>query len=477
MSKKLFQALGAPDEGVLCHELALRVQRSHLAFLDCYFQQDILEQWSLEQGVVKDASYQRACGVGLRSIAGESQALAYSEKISLPSIRDCVEHASSLPAAAQIHSATHSVHAHHQDALDLYAVDDLCAGVTDQQKVQALVRADQIARSLDERVIEVMLSISINDEHVWIVNSEGLSVVDHRPLVRFNAQVVMEAGIVREQGYSGYGGRYDLASLLCADKIDACVAEAVRLASVALSAQPAPAGVMPVVLGPGWPGILLHEAIGHGLEADFHRRETSAFTGKLGEQIAAPGCTVVDDACLPNARGSINIDDEGEIGQRTVLIKDGVLTSLMTDRFNADMLGMQRTGNGRRESYATLPMPRMTNTLMLPGQHDPAELISAVDEGIYAVNFAGGQVDITSGHFVFEANEAYRVRNGQIGEPIKGVMLVGDGASVLKQISMIGHDASIDPGVGTCGKDGQSVVVGVGQPSLLVDGLTVGGTE
>jgi TldD protein len=322
-----------------------------------------------------------------------------------------------------------------------------------------------------------MASVISQHRQVLVAASDGTLVGDVQPLVRLNVQVIAEDGSRREVGYQGAGGRYELEKLLDPEDWKPLVAEAVRVAALNLEAKPCPAGTLDVVLGPGWPGILLHEAIGHGLEGDFNRKETSAFANRLGERVAVPGVTVVDDGTLPGRRGSLNVDDEGTPTQRTVLIEDGILTGYLQDRQNARLMGMEPTGNGRRESYAHLPMPRMTNTFMLAGSDDPEEIVRSVDRGLYAVSFGGGQVDITSGKFVFSASEAYKIEGGRIGEPVKGATLIGNGPDVLTRVSRIGHDLALDQGVGTCGKDGQSVPVGVGLPTLRVDGLTVGGTE
>ena len=349
--------------------------------------------------------------------------------------------------------------------------------MTEQEKVELLRVLDAEARRQDPRVTQVIASLVAAHDVVLIVSSDGTLSGDVRPLVRCNVQVIVEQGDQREQGSSGGGARQAFSYFLEQERALGYAREAVRQALVNLEAVEAPAGSMPVVLGPGWPGVLLHEAIGHGLEGDFNRKGTSAFSGRIGEQVAAKGCTVVDDGTLPGRRGSLNIDDEGTPSQNTVLIEDGVLTGYMQDKLNARLTGVASTGNGRRESYAHLPMPRMTNTYMLPGDYDPQEIIASVDKGLYAVNFGGGQVDITSGKFVFSASEAYLIEQGRITQPVKGATLIGNGPDVLTRVSMIGKDLELDSGVGTCGKEGQSVPVGVGQPTLKVDELTVGGTN
>ena len=339
-----------------------------------------------------------------------------------------------------------------------------------------LLEIDRATRALDKRVEQVIVSLASSQDLVLVAASDGTMAADVRPLIRLNVSVIMEQDGQREQGYSGGGARSDLSYFVDSDTPMEFAREAVRQASVQLEAQPAPAGTMPVVLGPGWPGILLHEAVGHGLEGDFNRKGLSAFSGKIGQKVASEFCTIVDDGTIANRRGSLAVDDEGTPGQNTVLIENGILRAYMQDKLNARLMGVDATGNGRRESFAHVPMPRMTNTYMLAGPHDPAEIIASVDKGIYAPNFGGGQVDITSGKFVFSASEAYLVENGKVTAPVKGAMLIGDGPEALQKISMVGNDLKLDTGVGTCGKEGQSVPVGVGQPTLKIDELTVGGT-
>jgi TldD protein len=337
-------------------------------------------------------------------------------------------------------------------------------------------RIDEETRKLDKRVEQVIVSLSSNQDLILIAAADGTLAADVRPLVRLNITVIVEENGKREQGYSGGGARADLTYFLEGDRAMDLAKEAVRQALVLLDAKPAPAGSMPVVLGCGWPGILLHEAVGHGLEGDFNRKGTSAFAGLVGQRVASEYCTIVDDGTLPNRRGSLAVDDEGTPGQYNVLVENGILRGYMQDKMNARLMGVEPTGNGRRESFAHIPMPRMTNTYMLAGPHDPQEIIQSVDKGLYAPNFGGGQVDITSGKFVFSANEAYLIEKGKLTTPVKGAMLIGDGPEVLGLISMVGNDLELDQGVGTCGKDGQSVPVGVGQPTLKIDELTVGGT-
>ncbi|MFL2546032.1 MAG: metalloprotease TldD, partial [Candidatus Rariloculaceae bacterium] len=358
----------------------------------------------------------------------------------------------------------------------LYPIDDPSTSLDDADKVELLLSLDRAARSIDERVTQVMGSVASVYEIVLIQGSDGVLAADIRPLVRLNVSVIAEKGDRREQGYAGFGGRGDLSLLTAGEKVSDLAAEAVRQASVNMEAVPAPAGVMPVVLGAGWPGILLHEAIGHGLEGDFNRKGTSAFSGLIGESVATSECTVVDDGTLEGRRGSLNMDDEGSPTQCNTLIEHGVLKGYLHDKLNAELMDTKSTGNGRRESFAYPPMPRMTNTYMLPGKHAPEDVIASVEKGIYAPNFGGGQVDITSGKFVFSASEAYLIENGKITAPVKGAMLIGSGPEVLTHVSMVGSDLELDPGVGICGKEGQSVPVGVGQPTLRIDALTVGGT-
>jgi TldD protein len=364
-----------------------------------------------------------------------------------------------------------------ENLASLYQPLDPLDSLTEQQKVDLLRSTEQVARDLDPRVVQVMVSLAGVHDTVLVARSDGLMAADVRPLVRMNVTVITEQNGRREQGSAGGGGRVGMDWFCERDRAAEYAREAVRQALVNLEAVDSPAGEMTVVLGPGWPGILLHEAIGHGLEGDFNRKGTSAFSGRIGEQVASEQCTVVDDATLPDRRGSMTIDDEGEAGQNTVLIENGILKAYMQDQTNARLMNMAPTGNGRRESYAHLPMPRMTNTYMLPGNYDPGEIIASVDKGLYAVNFGGGQVDITSGKFVFSASEAYQIENGKVSRPVKGATLIGNGPDVLTRVSMVGSDLELDTGVGVCGKEGQSVPVGVGQPTMRIDGLTVGGVS
>ena len=448
--------------------------RHRIDFGDLYFQQTRYEAWSLEDRRVKDGQYSIEQGVGVRALAGEKTGFAYSDQIDSEALGDAARAARAIASQGEggTQIATRPI-----QSLALYPDADPLSSWADENKVQLLTRLDEAARSMDPRVSEVIANLAGVYETILVVASDGTCAADVRPLVRLNVSVIMESGERREQGFAGAGGRSDYrmfddfaAALQLAE-------EAVRQASVNMEARPAPAGNMPVVLGPGWPGVLLHEAIGHGLEGDFNRKGTSAFSGRIGEQVASGACTVVDDGTLPGRRGSLNVDDEGVPTQQTVLIENGVLSCYMQDKLNARLMGVAPTGNGRRESFGHAPMPRMTNTYMLPGEHDPAEIIASVDSGIYAPNFGGGQVDITSGKFVFSASEAYLIENGRLGAPVKGAMLIGNGPDVLTRVSMVGNDLKLDAGIGVCGKDGQSVPVGVGQPTLKIDSLTVGGTE
>jgi TldD protein len=441
-------------------------------FADLYFQFARSEAWSLEEGIVKSGSFNIEQGVGVRAVSGDKTAFAYSDEISLPALTGAARATRAIAAAGG--NAASPVLAGRALA-PLYVGDDPIASLPAEAKVKLLERLEQLARAADPRVTQVMAHIAGSWETILVARSDGHLAADVRPLARVSITVIMEENGRREQGSAGGGGRFDYGYF--SDAVLADYAEkAVHQARVNLAAKPAPAGEMTVVLGSGWPGILLHEAIGHGLEGDFNRKGSSAFSGRVGERVAAKGVTVVDDGTIPNRRGSLSVDDEGNPTQRTVLIEDGILAGYLQDTLNARLMGVQPTGNGRRESYAHLPIPRMTNTTMLAGDKDPQEIIASVKKGLYAANFGGGQVDITSGKFVFSAAEAYLIENGRITQPVKGATLIGNGPDVLTRVSMIGNDMALDPGVGTCGKDGQSVPVGVGQPTVKIDGLTVGGT-
>src|SRR5687768_12257035 len=441
-------------------------------YADLYFQYTRSESWSLEEGIVKSGSFNIDQGVGVRAVTGEKTAFAYSDDISLPALQSAAE---ATRAIARVGQSGGVRVVKRGPGRNLYKPQDPLASLKDQDKVSLLERLERYARSLDSRVTQVMAWLASEYEVVMVARSDGLLAADVRPLVRLSVQVIVEENGKREQGSSGGGGRFDYAYFTDAVLQD-YAQKAVHQAMVNLDARPAPAGPMTVVLGPGWPGVLLHEAIGHGLEGDFNRKGTSAFSGRIGERVAAPGVTVVDNGTIARRRGSLNVDDEGHPTQRNVLIENGVLKTYMQDSLNARLMKVPATGNGRRESYAHIPMPRMTNTYMLNGDKSRDEIIASVKNGLYAVNFGGGQVDITSGKFVFSASEAYVIENGKLTYLVKGATLIGNGPDVLTRVGMIGDDMALDPGVGTCGKEGQSVPVGVGQPTLRIDGLTVGGT-
>lgn len=445
-----------------------------LDYADLYFQYQRSEGWSLEEGIVKSGSFSIEQGVGVRAISGEKTAFAYSDDISLPALLSAAEATRAIGAAGGGQAKAINI-ARMAQPVRLYRADDPLDSLDDTAKVRLLERLERFARDADPRVTQVMANIAGSWEVIMVARSDGHTAADVRPLVRVSVTVIMEDGERREQGSAGGGGRFDYA-YFTDERLGEYALAAVHQARTNLFADPAPAGTMTVVLGSGWPGILLHEAIGHGLEGDFNRKGSSAFAGRMGQQVASRGVTVVDDGTLKDRRGSLTIDDEGNPTARTVLIEDGVLTGYMQDMMNARLMGVAPTGNGRRESYAHLPLPRMTNTYMLNGDKDPEEIIRSVGKGLYAVNFGGGQVDITSGKFVFSTSEAYLIENGKVTRPVKGATLIGNGPDALTRVSMIGNDMALDPGVGTCGKDGQSVPVGVGQPTLRIDGLTVGGT-
>ncbi len=450
------------------------IMSNKVDYADLYFQYTRSEGWSLEEGIVKTGSFSIAQGVGVRALAGEKTAFAYSDALAPEALLASAEAVRGIgrqgggklkvPAAFK-----------QAPARALYPDMDPIASLAAPEKVALLEDLERRARARDPRIVQVMAGLAAEYDVILVAGSDGRLAADVRPLVRLSLTVIAEQNGRREMGHAGGGGRAGLAHFT-SDALDAYVSHAVHEALVNLEARPAPAGEMTVVLGSGWPGILLHEAIGHGLEGDFNRKGSSAFSGRLGERVASPGVTVVDDGTLPDRRGSLNIDDEGNTTQRTVLIEDGILKGYLQDSLNARLMKTSITGNGRRESFAHLPLPRMTNTYMLAGQHDPQEIIASVKRGLYAVNFGGGQVDITSGKFVFSASEAYLIENGRISHPVKGATLIGNGPDALTRVSMIGHDMALDPGIGTCGKEGQSVPVGVGQPTLRIEGLTVGGT-
>ncbi|MCX7224160.1 MAG: metalloprotease TldD [Burkholderiales bacterium] len=461
------------DESHLLRALA-EIKAHRVDEADLYFQYTRSEGWSLEEGIVKTGSFSIDQGVGVRAVSGEKTAFAYSDDISEASLLDAARTVRSIAAQAQgarVKAGKRRI----AEARSLYRDLDPIASLDSTAKVALLGRVEQLARGKDPRVVQVMAGLASEYDVVLVARADGTLAADVRPLVRLSVTVIAEQKGRREMGSAGGGGRFGLAYF-----DDACIGryvdEAVQAALTNLVARPAPAGEMTVVLGPGWPGILLHEAIGHGLEGDFNRKGSSAFSGRIGQRVAAKGVTVLDDGTLADRRGSLNVDDEGNASQRNVLIEDGMLKGYIQDSMNARLMGVAPTGNGRRESYAHVPMPRMTNTYMLAGGKAPEEIVASIKKGLYATNFGGGQVDITSGKFVFSASEAYWVENGKIQYPVKGATLVGSGPECLKRVSMIGNDMKLDSGVGTCGKEGQSVPVGVGQPTLRIDGLTVGGT-
>ena len=442
-------------------------------YADLYFQLSRHESWMLEDGIVREGHHGIEQGVGVRAVSGEKTGFAYSDEIMLPALTEAADAARAIARSGR----QGAVQAWQQHAGQrLYLPVDPLSSLDADQKITLLRELDAEARRQDPRVKQVVVSLASTHEVILVAASDGTLAADVRPLVRMNVSVIAEQGDRREQGSAGGGGRIDYSYFQQQDHALEYAREAVRQALLNLEAVPAPAGPMPVVLGPGWPGVLLHEAVGHGLEGDFNRKGSSAFSGRMGEQVASPLCTIVDDGTLPDRRGSLNMDDEGTSTQQTVLIENGILKGYMQDKLNASLMGQVSTGNGRRESYAHLPMPRMTNTYMMAGEHDPQEIIASVDKGLYAVNFGGGQVDITSGKFVFSTSEAYLIEKGKVTRPVKGATLIGNGPEVMTRVSMVGNDLALDRGVGVCGKEGQSVPVGVGQPTLKIDSITVGGT-
>lgn len=442
-------------------------------YADLYFQHSMHESWVLEDGVVRDGSFNLERGVGVRVVSGDKTGFAYSDEIEMPALQQAASAARAIAQQGQNKKVPILLPV---KSPVLYSTDNPLHGWQAKKKIELLKQLDALARSLDPAVKEVSASLNAVHDVIMVVASDGTLASDVRPLVRVNVSVIVERNGRKERGSAGGGGRVNLDWLIESDRAFNWARDAVRQALVNLDAQPAPAGTMPVVLGPGWPGVLLHEAVGHGLEGDFNRKGTSMFARKFGESVASSKCTVVDDGTLVGRRGSLNVDDEGVPSQSTTLIENGKLVGFMQDKMNARLMNVNPTGNGRRESYAHLPMPRMTNTYMLPGQDDPEEIIASLDRGIYAVNMGGGSVDITSGRFVFSTSEAYLVEKGKIVCPVKGATLIGGGDEVMRNISMVGNDLALDSGIGVCGKEGQSVPVGVGQPTLRVDALTVGGT-
>ena len=441
---------------------------------DLYFQSAHAESWVLEDQIVREGSHSINQGVGIRAISGEKTGFAYSDEIVLPALTQAATAARSIAkhgknGEQKILTKTNSP--------VLYSNEDPLDSIPTEDKVNFLKELDRAARKKDPRIKQVMIGLTGSQSTILIANSDGMLCGDIRPLVRLNINIIVEENGRIEKGGSGGGGRFGYEYFLKDGMAMSYIDEALEQALLNLKAEAAPAGSMPVVLGPGWPGILLHEAIGHGLEGDFNRKETSAFSGRIGERVAADDVTVVDDGTIENRRGSLNIDDEGTPTSSTTLIERGILKGYMQDKHNARLMGVQPTGNGRRESYAHLPMPRMTNTYMLGGERDPEEIIASVDKGLYAVQFGGGQVDITNGKFVFNASQAYKIENGKVTTPVKGATIIGNGPDVLTRVSMVGNDMALDSGIGTCGKDGQSVPVGVGQPTIKIDDITVGGTS
>lgn len=463
--------------GITEHQLQLvlgHVLGKTIDNADLYFQSSYSESWVLEDSIIKGGSFNIDRGVGVRAMSGDKTGFAYSDDILLPALEQAATAAKSIGH----HSGGHSIKAYRvSSGHELYLPTNPLLSFTETEKVALLQRLDIYTRQQDPRVIQVNISLAAEHETILVMASDGHIAADVRPLVRLNISVVVEENGRREHGYAGGGGRFDYNYFLKEDRALAYAREAVRQAVLNLNAIPAPAGTMPVVLGSGWPGVLLHEAVGHGLEGDFNRKGSSIYTGRIGQQVASSLCTIVDDGTLPNRRGSLNIDDEGTPTQCTILIEKGILRHYMQDKRNARLMGMASTGNGRRESYAHTPMPRMTNTYMRPGNSTPEEIISSVKKGIYAVNFSGGQVDIVSGKFVFSASEAYLIEDGKITAPVKGATLIGNGPDILNKVSMVGNDLQLDEGIGICGKDGQNIPVGVGQPTLRIDAMTVGGTK
>ncbi|MDP5029687.1 MAG: metalloprotease TldD [Paraglaciecola sp.] len=446
-------------------------------FADLYFQSSQHETWALEDGIIKEGSYNIERGVGVRAVSGEKTGFAYSDDISPEALIKAATAARTITGAG----GKHKVAPIKETKIDpRYYQQNPLLGMQEQEKIALLRAVDEYLRREEPGLTQVSVSISGVYEEILIAATDGTFCTDIRPLIRLNCSVLMEKDGRREKGSSGMGGRYAYDYFVQQEdgrkRYEQLADEAIHMARVNMQAIAAPAGQMPVVLGSGWPGVLLHEAVGHGLEGDFNRKGASTFSGRIGQQVAARGCTIVDDGTLANRRGSLSVDDEGTPSQYNVLIEDGILKGYMQDKLNARLMGVKPTGNGRRESYAQLPMPRMTNTYMLAGQYSPEEIIASIDKGIYAPNFGGGQVDITSGKFVFSTSEAYLIEKGKITKPIKGATLIGNGPEAMQKVSMIGNDLSLDKGVGVCGKDGQSVPVGVGQPTLKVDELTVGGT-
>ncbi|MDH4051115.1 MAG: metalloprotease TldD [Rubrivivax sp.] len=461
-------------EATLARALAL-IGEHRVDDADLYFQTTRHEGWSLEEGIVKSGSFSIEQGVGVRAVAGERTAFAYSDDLSESALMDAARTVRTIAAAGQQRRVKIGRAARPAASRVLYAPTDPIATLDSAAKVALLEKVEKMARAKDPRVVQVMAGLAAEHDVVLIARADGTRAADVRPLVRMSVTVIAEQDGRREVGVGGGGGRFGL-GFFQDGVLQGYVDQAVSAALTNLESRPAPAGEMTVVLGPGWPGVLLHEAVGHGLEGDFNRKGSSTFSGRVGQRVAARGVTVLDDGTIADRRGSLNVDDEGHASQRNVLIEDGILRGYIQDSLNARLMGVKPTGNGRRESYAHVPMPRMTNTYMLGGDRDPAEIVASIKRGLYATNFGGGQVDITSGKFVFSASEAFWVENGKILYPVKGATIIGNGPDALTRVSMIGNDMQLDTGVGVCGKDGQSVPVGVGQPTLRIERLTVGGT-
>jgi TldD protein len=473
LAKELLLKPADLDESSL-HKLLESLKHKRVDEADLYFQSASYESWYLEDSEVKSGSYSIDRGVGIRAISGEKTGFAYCDDISLPSMERALLAARSIALTS---GSSMPMLASSRPPVARYRDFNPIEGMSKQEKIALLESIDTEARRMDPRVIQVNASLTGCHEVILVAGLNGSLMADVRPLVSVHVSVIVESNGRRESARSGGGGRVEYAYFLKEGMALRYAQEAVREALVNLEAGPAPAGTMPVVLGPGWPGVLLHEAVGHGLEGDFNRKGLSAFSGRMGQQVASSGVTVVDDGTLPDRRGSLTVDDEGTPSQCTTLIENGILVNYMQDKLNAKLMGMQPTGNCRRESYAHMPIPRMTNTYMLAGNHHPEDIIRSVKRGLYAVNFSGGQVDITSGQFVFSASEAYLIEDGRVTRPVKGATLIGNGPEIMNKISMIGNDLALDPGIGVCGKDGQSVPVGVGQPTLKIDAITVGGTS
>ena len=476
VEKKLLTPTGLSINDI--PKLLSGVASKNIDYGDLYFQYTEQESWVIEDSIIKEGSFNIEQGVGVRAISGEKTGFAYSDDITSSTILDASKTASAISNETSAIKIA-SIQAKTVDPL--YSRVNPITALKSLEKIQLLKKADQLARTLDSNVVQVIASLNSVNEHILVTATDGTLAADIRPLVRFNVTVIVERKGKKESASSGGGGRFSISELLKVNNGDDVIAQhvkkAVRQANVNLDAVVAPAGTMQVVLASGWPGILLHEAVGHGLEGDFNRKGSSAFSGKVGQKVASDLCTIVDDATIKDRRGSLTIDDEGTQGQYTTLIENGILKGYMQDKLNAKLMKTNSTGNGRRESFAHLPMPRMTNTYMLAGHHEEEEIIASVKDGLYCANFGGGQVDITSGKFVFTASEAYLIKNGKIGPAVKGATLIGNGPESMQQVSMVGNKMQLDSGVGTCGKEGQSVPVGVGQPMLKLDQLTVGGTE